>query len=458
MAGNDTTGLLAHCSFFGTSNEADLQLFSQFFPVSLEGRIAPDTELDQIFRIKFNDHQHPTASLQVCRLDNVALKRLGVLLRSNTSLERISLAGNQRQVLAHLWLCVGLQPNTHIKDLSFDFIPIGGTPTKLAILAPFLHGNPSLAKLAIRNCFLESADINFLSDQLMRRSKTDSLTELDFSGNCIGNGNLDKLTLALKRNTSVTRLNLAANAIGGAGVASLATLLEGSDDNDGDYSHNSNLEELILSTNAIQYEHALTLIRALGNNKKLKTLNLKNNGWITRESWAKLLNSVLRLVCDGSSIARVMESNHTLSSLAGPYESYALGGLREDLPSPTPDDLGSPVGSSRPLFFNQSLGANKAFRLRSAFALNHIYGIRRDLFNARCKILMIHIQEEVNLGDTSIPVGLMPGIMSSIWMIWEDTIPSNIILGAFHRILLANPDLCSESNVVSTEETAMQVE
>ena len=335
---------------------------------------------------------------------------------------------------------------------------MSSTPTKLAILAPFLSGNPSLVKLAIRNCFLDSADVDFLSDQLMRRSSTDTLTELDLSGNCIGNSDLDKLTEALKRNTKVTRLNLAANAIGGAGVASLVTLLESGNGNGADDTCNCNLEELILSTNAIRYDHALTLIRALKGNKKLTTLDLKNNGWITCESWARLLQQVLRLVCDGSSIARVMESNHTLSSLAGPYESYALGGLREDLPSPTPDDLGSPVGSRRPLFFNQSLGANKAFRLRSAFALNHIYGIRRDLFNARCKILMIHIQEEVNLGDTSIPVGLMPGIMSSIWMIWEDTIPSNIILGAFHRILLANPDLCSESNVVSTEETAMQVE
>ena len=45
----------------------------------------------------------------------------------------------------------------------------------------------------------------------------------------------------------------------------------------------SSLEELNLSNNSVDSEDASNLINALVGNTKLKTIDLKNNGWITNE-------------------------------------------------------------------------------------------------------------------------------------------------------------------------------
>ena len=88
------------------------------------------------------------------------------------------------------------------------------------------------------------------------------------------------------------------------GWESLSTLLE---------VPNSNLEELVFSSNNIGDDGALTFANALVGNSKLKNLYLHDNG-ITDEGWA----SFSQPLCDTTSINKTYASNHTLQSLI-PY-------------------------------------------------------------------------------------------------------------------------------------------
>ena len=191
----------------------------------------------------------------------------------------------------------------------------------------------------------------------------------------------------------------------------------------------SNLEELNFSNNSIDSEDASNLINALVNNTKLKTLNLKNNGWITNEGWASILRCLLQLVCDTSSISNIMNSNHTLSSLAEPYDSSRVE-LMEALLSPLLNDI---EAGPRQSFFNRSLGVNRANLLRASLGLN--FGAGSYLLKARYKILMLHIRGDLNLGDASIGIGIMPRAIESIGHNWN----------AIYRILRTRPELCLES-------------
>ena len=73
---------------------------------------------------------------------------------------------------------------------------------------------------------------------------------------------------------------------------------------------NSNLETLSLRYSNTGNAGAITFANAMARNRKLKTLNLFNNG-VTTEGWS----SFSKILCDTSSINKTFLSNHTLESL-----------------------------------------------------------------------------------------------------------------------------------------------
>ena len=140
---------------------------------------------------------------------------------------------------------------------------------------------------------------------------------LDLSENLLGDEDaLDSLIAALVEIRSLKRLNLVFNMTGRAGASSLAALLAG---------RASGLEELSLRRTAVDAEGALALIDALADNSTLTTLNLSDNALIDDGGWESILERVLRLVYDTSSMPGAMRSNHSLSSLSEPYDPGVPG-------------------------------------------------------------------------------------------------------------------------------------
>lgn len=173
------------------------------------------------------------------------------------------------------------------------------------MLAPFLTEAPNLKALRFEACSLWNDDVNFLSYKMMDRS-TNTLEELDVSGNDIDDDDLDILAMALQKNQSVKHVDLGSNKISGNAARSLAKTIE---------SNESGVETLNLSHNSICDEDASILIDSLGSNSKLTTLDLQGNACITDEGWTSISYSVLQLVCNNSGVFGASVSNHTLSSL-----------------------------------------------------------------------------------------------------------------------------------------------
>lgn len=109
-----------------------------------------------------------------------------------------------------------------------------------------------------------------------------------------------------------------------------------------------------------------------------------------------------------------MNSNHSLSSLSGPYDPFHLE-LMEAVPRLNPDHL-EMVGLSQPLFI-RSVGVKTAHLLRTSFELNS--GVGSDWLKARKKILILHTRGDLNLGEIVLDIGIMPRILELVRLSWS---------------------------------------
>ncbi|KAL7529639.1 hypothetical protein ACHAWF_009824 [Thalassiosira exigua] len=425
-----------HCESFSLSDADDVVLLGPC--VHNSGGIANS---EAILHIKHNDPRTSRISLNIARLNRRALKRLGIILRNNTSLEEIELISNQRRRFAELWPLVGLQTNDRLKHLAFNFVPLGGpvaggpdvVSSLVKALATFLTDNPSLETLSLQNGFLGPPEIAFISRWLAARP-SNTLVALDLSSNSIVEDgsfegcHLDELVAAVRRNRRMRRLDLGGNQIGSAGVASLRALLADED---------SNLEHLDLTCNLVKADDAVSLIEALVRNKKLKTLDLRANGWIRHDGWARILRRTLQLVCTGHALSNAADSNMTLSSLSFPFGDPHHEEHSEALPRPDEFDQ----GPNDRAYFDRALGGRDATLLRASFEANH--GPGSDASKARKKVVMRHVLGDLDLGQEIAVAGTMPRVLSWIGRGEYNSRCPSLVLDAIFRVVRAKPDLCS---------------
>ena len=412
-----------HCSIIGASHADDNEMFDSFDILQSRGNL-----LRGIERIKL---ESKTVSLRLDGLDNTLAKRLGVILRQNTTLSCLSLTGSPKKKTSVIWLCLGLELNRSIESL-FISRPCLSGPTKMHILGPFLIHNSSLQKLSLHHCNLTHKDINCLGDQLLHRS-SNTLEELDLGGNFICDNHLDELVAALIKLNSVKRLNLSHNYIAGKAVMSLKRLLES----------NSSIEELDISANhgrwaSIDAEVAVYLIRSLKFNNTLKHLNFGRKVAqpepADEEWWSRVLPCVLQLICDTTSIDSTLNSNHTLSSI-GPHRFQDPEEMRNffDIEYNSEDTI-----NHLDALYNRCLGENLAQLLHSSYCTNYDYeGPRRK---AQDKITRSHTRGYFNIREASIDVAALPQVLS---LIWDN-------LDALFRIVNTRPDLCAQSSSISS--------
>ncbi len=162
------------------------------------------------------------------------------------------------------------------------------TGTKAVVLVEALKGNSSLTELNLSGNNIGDHGATGLAGAL---KKNTSLRELNLFGNNIGDVGAAGLAGALDENSSLTWLDLSANKIGDDGTTALARALQ----------KTTSLTVLVLSHNKIGDDGAYSLADALKKNTSLKWLNLSRNNigddGVTRV--ARALNENTRLTLLG---------------------------------------------------------------------------------------------------------------------------------------------------------------
>ena len=66
--------------------------------------------------------------------------------------------------LSGFWLCVGIQANETIEELTLSYVDLNWSPMKMHIFGCFLETNPLLKSLKLIHCYLSCYDILALQD------------------------------------------------------------------------------------------------------------------------------------------------------------------------------------------------------------------------------------------------------------------------------------------------------
>ena len=242
-----------------------------------------------------------------------------------------------------------------------------------------------------------------------------TLTMLLLDGNNLGDCNLDSLVTSLSTCTKLISLSLGENGIGRRECTYLAQLLK---------SPKSSLLILFLKENLIDDEAVDILTDSLSKNTKLRRLTLDGNSRITRSGW----QSLLKLVCDASSMTAVKKSNHTLNRLG------SEGDMKATIIS--------------------ALGVDEANLLYESLKLNNNWS---SISIIRQKMIWAHGTGDLNIAVSDIPDGAMPVILS--WFgdysneenarliqyhnppLSEEVVKTKR-LDSLYRIIREMPDLC----------------
>mmetsp|Transcript_18063 Transcript_18063/g.30471 ORF Transcript_18063/g.30471 Transcript_18063/m.30471 type:complete len:570 (+) Transcript_18063:253-1962(+) len=241
-------------------------------------------------------------------------------------LESIGLEGNGWAALSTTFMAWGRNSKLKKLDLSLNNIDDEGLQSLLRGIANCrnlvelnLFGNNVITVVGLRalsgffqskSCRLESLNLASMGVDDERTivlatglTTHKSLKHLNLSQNDIGDEGIAALVsgITAAANTSLETLNLSRNAFTTAGVRSLSTLIQ---------SERSTLKDLSINDMRIDDDGISILADALTNNTSLETLFLDLHG-----STSAGKKTLLRLLCDTSSINNTYLSNHTLQTI-----------------------------------------------------------------------------------------------------------------------------------------------
>jgi len=375
-----------------------------------------DELVEKIISIKHNQRSITSFEIYFPQYQStISLQRLGDILRRNTRVKTLVIKNYSQIEQRMAALMGGLQYNQYIHTLNLRGFNLR---EQTQYIAPFISKNPKLVDLNLSGCNIRQSGIILLSNAIMDRSK-DSICKVNLSENGLGSMGIEVLISAVVKCNHLKELYLDDNEIGTRGCNSLANLLK---------RRGSKLETLSLYDNSIDNEGVIALSQSLKKNSTLKCLGLRGNKKITMPGWL----SILRLVCDTSSIKSIKASNHTVDN---------IGMFRSN------DD-------SRHLRIVASMGADYTNLLRSSLELN----AKSNKSKVVCqKIIFAHAREDLNIGRCSIQREAMPNVLSyfgddtNASLIQYDHPPlspamvDTIRLESIYNMLLARPDLVGKA-------------
>ena len=306
------------------------------------------------------------------------LRRLGIILAQSKKLISFCINNANNTMIDVEGLCAGLIHNSFIQDICLYNTNLN--MDSMNALAPFFSNNPSLRSINLRCCRVnDQACLNIFSNALCYRSE-DTLEKIDLSGNILGGVKLSRLSGALIKCRHLRQVILVSCDIGVQGCTSLAKLLR----------LESNIEKLDLRHNFIDHKCMIVMAEALVSNTNLKTLDMsggirtpersfdERSFYQDRQDFKKGWQSILKLICNTSSIEEATKSNHVLVDMG-------------ELPLAV-------------------LTQSTASLLRSSFEIN-----KKEPNKAlvtRQKIIWGHLRGELNVGRSSIPTAAMPDILA----------------------------------------------
>lgn len=257
------------------------------------------------------------------------------VLKTNTTLTKLDLSGNQIQSETMTFLAEALRENTTLKKLNLNQNSISHRNSE-DMFSNFLpdsfisaiSSHPALTKLSLSTNRLKYLEIKDIASILKVNT---ILTQIDLGNNQAGNEGAKVIAEALRDNRTVTSLILKWNQIGVIGIEALADTLK----------YNNTLTELDLENNPIGAEGARALAEALKDNKTLKHLNLGKSHIgaegakfiaeaLTQNSTLTSLNLDFNQIgAEGAkAIAEALTRNHTLINLSFSYNELRTEGAK----------------------------------------------------------------------------------------------------------------------------------
>lgn len=323
-------------SLWNRSNKGSLRTFSMM------GNDVYDADVANVLRHMRGYHNLVELCLAANEIGEAISRELGSMLSdpgcrlrtidvSNCSIENTGIAS----------LCAGMARNGTLRSLDLSENPSSTPPGWRALFASLEQTSSSITKLDVGSNSISDEGAaalgSFLSSGTALRTLYMYHNEHTFEFHAyapITQRGWCSIFGGLKRATEFTRLrtlSVEGQSLGAAGLAALASVLEtnasitsvslghchrGSGDDWSSFfrclaSPTSVLGELKVGDNGIADDAVAELVRSLAENVSLSSIDLAENP-ITGESWARFR----RLLCDGSSVASVLGSNHTLVCLS----------------------------------------------------------------------------------------------------------------------------------------------
>ena len=307
--------------------------------------------------------------LVVTNLNPTMLRRLGYIIGQNTSLKSLKLSFRNLDIT---WLSQGLQCN---RSITWFRLRNESRRAELpgiqfvSCLTSFWKNNPSLKRLILDRCFIGSEGLDIFTNALRSRHYAGTLKYLDLSNNFfffdVDTIDFSGLVGALAKYKRLRRLLLSHNAIGNKGCTSLVELLD---------NKNCIMKELHLDKNWMGLESLAVLAEPLAKNNTLEYLNINENRLDfynkSDEACWRSWRPMLKLVCNRSSIDNIKESNHILCNLGMSSPYHILNAV-----------------------INLNANQNKELVIRQ-------------------KLIWAHADSRLNIGESSIPTGVLPGVIA----------------------------------------------
>ncbi|XP_072131033.1 NACHT, LRR and PYD domains-containing protein 3-like [Mobula birostris] len=231
--------------------------------------------------------RNPECKIQQLRLNNVGLTDSGAedlvsALSTNPSLMELNLSGNKLGDSGVNLVSAALtNPECKMQKLRLD--NVGLTDSGAEDLASALSTNPSLTELNLSGNKLGDSGVKLVSAAL--RCPDCRLQKLELSGVGLTDSGAEDLASALSTNPSLTELNLSGNKLGDSGVKLVSAALRCPE---------CKIEKLELDNVSLTDSGAKDLVSALSTNPSLTVLHLSEN-WLRDGSVPALRRLILTL-------------------------------------------------------------------------------------------------------------------------------------------------------------------
>jgi len=283
-------------------SRADTRLISLFqseiiTEVHLEHRFMREEGTIALAKTLTAHDETETLSLVNASLDDSSSKHISEVLEK-LNIKKLNLSRNKITSSSLEELSKGISQNISLTELNLSHNQI--SDEGLNLLYSNIATKPLLNILNLNNNKITNEGIQSMIQHLGIPDK--NFPQINFSRNELGDDGMESISIFLKKNPSVTHINLSGTGIGNNGILRFVDQLM--NDENGTFTLDSlNLSSLDLSDNLIGIEGVIALGKFVEAYPKLTHLNVSNNKDLTGDALLPLLND--QFILNSLSINRI---------------------------------------------------------------------------------------------------------------------------------------------------------